>query len=541
MARTELSPTELLERLNQLVTALGTTASATELPTVVLRQLAATFGATAARLTLVDESLGPAAASVVAEHGDAAAVMQPAWVSLELSVGARALGVIDLGFEEPQPISDAERSSMHAAAALVAQAVENAHLVDARRRADEATARLAFLGEVSDAVASSLELRELLDRLCAVGVPRLGDWSTILLPDGVALERSTGVHSDPTKQPLVDRLVGRFPVPLAGTSPIARAFRTGEIQVEPAVDRTLVASIVDDREYIDTVVELSQGGALMVPLMVRGRAVGVITFALERAGRRFDDDDVWLAREVAGRAAVGIDNASRYEQEHLVAELLQRAVLPERLPEPAALDLAARYLPAGPGVEVGGDWYDAFVLDDGGVGLVIGDVAGHDIAAASSMAQLRNALRAYALEGASPAVVLTRLNHLLCRSDDPLFATVIFGVLSPDRTRFRWANAGHPPAVLVHADGTTVLSRPRGSGARRATRSRLSGGRGRGEPARSVGPLHRRSDRTPRREPRHRHRPTGERGVVGGGAGTERRCRGGALVAEAARSTSTHR
>ncbi len=239
----------------------------------------------------------------------------------------------------------------------------------------------------------------------------------------------------------------------------------------------------------------------MVPLMVRGRSVGVITFAIEDADRRFDDDDVWLAREVAGRAAVGIDNASRYEQEHLVAELLQRAVLPEQLPEPPALDLAARYLPAGPGVEVGGDWYDAFVLDDGGVGLVIGDVAGHDIAAASSMAQLRNALRAYALEGASPAVVLTRLNHLLCRSNDPLFATVIFGVLSPDRTRFRWANAGHPPMAIVHRDGTSPAESASGVGARRALGPRLSRGRGARQPPRPVGALHRRPDRTAGREP----------------------------------------
>jgi GAF domain-containing protein/anti-sigma regulatory factor (Ser/Thr protein kinase) len=465
MARAEVSPTELLQRLNRLVTALGTAASAADLPRVVLRQLATIFGASAARLTLTNEPLEPLepnAAAVVTEYGDVELVPPEAWVSLDLLVGVRALGVIALGFEEPPAINAAERDSMHAAVALVAQAVENAHLADARQRADEATARLAFLGEVSNAVASSLELRELLDRLCAVGVPRLGDWSTILVPEGVALERSAGAHADPEKQALVDQLVGRFSVPLAGSSPIARAFRTGEIQVEPSVDRALVASIVDDREYIDTVLELSQGGALMVPLMVRGRAVGVITFALERAGRRFDDDDVWLARELAGRAAVGIDNASRYEQEHLVAELLQRAVLPERLPEPPALDLAARYLPAGPGVEVGGDWYDAFVLDDGGVGLVIGDVAGHDIAAASSMAQLRNALRAYALEGATPAVVLTRLNHLLCRSDDPLFASVIFGVLSPDRTRFRWANAGHPPMAIVHRAGTTLLTRPRG-------------------------------------------------------------------------------
>ena len=147
---------------------------------------------------------------------------------------------------------------------------------------------------------------------------------------------------------MVDRLVGRFPVPLAGSNPIARAFRTGEIQVEPAVDRGLVASIVDDREYIDTVVQLSGGGALMVPMMVRGASSEVITFAIEDATRRFEDDDVWLAREVAGRAAVGINNASRYEQEHLVAELLQRAVLPEQLPEPPALDLAATVPAAAP-------------------------------------------------------------------------------------------------------------------------------------------------------------------------------------------------
>ena len=542
MARPELSPTELLQRLNRLVTALGTAASATDLPKVVLRQLAATFGASAARLTLIDESLGPAGAAVIAEHGDAAAVPAAAWVSLELSVGVRALGVIELGFEEPQSISEVERSSMHAAAALVAQAVENAHLVDARRRADEASARLAFLGEVSHAVASSLELRELLDRLCAVGVPRLGDWSTIFLPDGVALERSAGAHSDPHKQPLVDRLVGRFSVPLVGSNPIARAFRTGEVQVEPAVDRALVASIVDDREYIDTVVELSRGGALDGAddgsWSGRGR-----DHVRDRGCRRGDStsDDVWLAREVAGRAAVGIDNASRYEQEHLVAELLQRAVLPEQLPEPPALDLAARYLPAGPGVEVGGDWYDAFVLDDGGVGLVIGDVAGHDIAAASSMAQLRNALRAYALEGASPAVVLTRLNHLLCRSDDPLFATVIFGVLSPDRTRFRWANAGHPPMAIVHRDGTTVLTRPRGLVL--GVRSDLDYPEG--DVAVSPhdllvlytdGLIERRGENL----------ETGidrllTRGLVGGGSRTERRRRGGALVAGLARSTGTRR
>ena len=334
--------------------------------------------------------------------------------------------------------------------------------VAARRRAEYERGQLAFLAEVSNAVASSLATRELVERLCAVAVPRLGDWSTILLTDGVVLERVAGVHRDAARQHLVDRLVGSYPVPLAGSSPIARSYRTREAQVLPAVDRSVVTSIVDDATYIETVLELTSGGGMMVPLVVRGRSVGVIAFGLETDERGFGPDEVWLATELARRAALGIDNASKYEQEHGVAELLQQAVLPEELPTVSGLDLAARYLPAGPGVEVGGDWYDAFVLDDGSLGLVIGDVAGHDVEAAATMAQLRNALRAYAFEGGGPAAVLAQLNRLLCRTMDPLFATMVFAVVSPDRRSLTWANAGHPPCLVVKPDGPVLLHQPRG-------------------------------------------------------------------------------
>jgi serine phosphatase RsbU (regulator of sigma subunit)/anti-sigma regulatory factor (Ser/Thr protein kinase) len=195
--------------------------------------------------------------------------------------------------------------------------------------------------------------------------------------------------------------------------------------------------------------------------VVRGQPVGVLAFGLEGSDRAFEDADVWLATEMARRAAIGIDNANRFEQEHVVAELLQRAVLPEELPERTGLDLAARYVPAGPGVDVGGDWYDAFALDDGSLALVVGDVAGHDVAAASTMAQLRNALRAYAWEGASPATALAQLNRLLCRTSDARFATAIFAVVSPDGRELRWANAGHPPALVVHDGSSSLLTQPR--------------------------------------------------------------------------------
>ena len=129
MVRPELSPTELLQRLNRLVTALGTAVSATDLPKVVLRQLVATFGASAARLTLIDESLGPARRSWPSTETPRCRPPPGSRSSSRWEFGAS--GVIELGFEEPQSISEVERSSMHAAAALVAQAVENVHLVDA--------------------------------------------------------------------------------------------------------------------------------------------------------------------------------------------------------------------------------------------------------------------------------------------------------------------------------------------------------------------------------------------------------------------------
>jgi len=149
-------------------------------------------------------------------------------------------------------------------------------------------------------------------------------------------------------------------------------------------------------------------------------------------------------------------------EEHRVKESLQRAVLPARLPEGRTFELAARYLPADQPSLVGGDWYDAFVLPDGAVALAVGDVVGHDLDAAATMGQMRNALRAYAHEGGPPASVLGRLNRLVDGLADGGMATVAFGVLDPAEGTFRWAGAGHPPPLLIRADGARLLSPPVG-------------------------------------------------------------------------------
>ncbi|MGO9159752.1 MAG: PP2C family protein-serine/threonine phosphatase, partial [Streptosporangiaceae bacterium] len=132
---------------------------------------------------------------------------------------------------------------------------------------------------------------------------------------------------------------------------------------------------------------------------------------------------------------------------------LQRAVLPDRLPEIAGLDLAVRYLPGTYGVEIGGDWYDAFPLRDGRIGLAIGDVVGHNVTSASVMGQVRNLLRAYAVEAADPAEVLRRTGAALAGLLPEAMVTAAYAVLDPATGELSYANAGPPPPVCASAGG----------------------------------------------------------------------------------------
>ena len=149
-------------------------------------------------------------------------------------------------------------------------------------------------------------------------------------------------------------------------------------------------------------------------------------------------------------------------EEHRVKESLQRAVLPARLPVVEGVELAARYLPADEPSLVGGDWYDAFCLPDGSVAVATGDVVGHDLDAAATMGQVRNALRAYAFGDDSPATVLARLNRLIIGLGDDGLATALFGRLDPVQGTFRWASGGHPPPLLIGAAGVRFLDNPAG-------------------------------------------------------------------------------
>ena len=160
-----------------------------------------------------------------------------------------------------------------------------------------------------------------------------------------------------------------------------------------------------------------------------------------------------MIEELARQTAVGLANAATSARDHTVAETLQRSVLPDTLPAIPGLDLAVRYLPGTADVDVGGDWYDAFPLDGGRIGLVIGDVVGHNICSASIMGQMRHLLRAYALDAPDPGDVLRRTARAQARLLPDALATVVYAVLDPASGELAYANAGHPPPVQAAAPG----------------------------------------------------------------------------------------
>ena len=176
---------------------------------------------------------------------------------------------------------------------------------------------------------------------------------------------------------------------------------------------------------------------------------GVLVVAAA-APRHFTADDVNLLRLAADRVALAIDHARVYEREHRIAETLQRSLLPERLPQLPGLSVAARYLPAAAEAEVGGDWYDVLPTPSGGVGLVMGDVAGKGLAAASMVGRLRSALRAYALEGHEPARVVEQLNRLVwTEEDESQMATLIYLVVDPAAERAALGQRRAPAAAAA--------------------------------------------------------------------------------------------
>jgi putative methionine-R-sulfoxide reductase with GAF domain len=225
--------------------------------------------------------------------------------------------------------------------------------------------------------------------------------------------------------------------------PLGRGF-AGRIAAEA---HPVIIEHVDHTNVLNPILwEKGIKSLLGVPLVAEGDVIGVLHVG-SLTTRRFTDEDTELLQVVADRAALAI-RARRSHVEHAAASVLQRSLLPSRFPAIAGLDIAARYLP-GSVSGVGGDWYDVFLLPSGHIGVVIGDVVGKGLQAAVVMGRLRSALRAYALEQADPATVLTQLDRKIHHFEPDQMATVLYAVFEPSLDRLVLSCAGHPVPVLA--------------------------------------------------------------------------------------------
>ncbi|HET9076100.1 MAG TPA: SpoIIE family protein phosphatase [Acidimicrobiales bacterium] len=195
-------------------------------------------------------------------------------------------------------------------------------------------------------------------------------------------------------------------------------------------------------------------GWLAVPLISReDQVLGLIQVADKLEGDFNGDDEVVLV-QLAQMASVAIGNAERYAQEHLIAETLQRSMLPAALPRVDGLALAARYVAGGGGTQVGGDWYDTVMMEDGRVMLAVGDVVGRGPRAAAVMGQLRTAMRAYALQQLPATVLMRSLDLLLQDVSESSIATAACLMLDTTTGSVELVLAGHPPPLVLGPDGT---------------------------------------------------------------------------------------
>jgi serine/threonine-protein kinase RsbW len=440
--------------LQQIVADLAAAPTEAEVAETVVRAPGPAFGATSSSIWLVDErrnvlagvaSTDPAvglsdlprdAGNAVAEvarrgdlhvigsvqeaeqhFGDVAEAMvrvgRSSVVLLPLTTGrpddpaaAEVLGVLGFSFATPRELTDSELRVVRLLGQQAGQALDRARLYDQARRRE---ARAVFLVETTHLLEDVSRLAERAGRLVRRLVPEIAAWAGVRLqvgPDGLAEQ-----WGEPE------------PDPEALTRQIAAVAASGEADTGDGTS-----------------------GCVVYPLVVRGRVLG--TLALRPAADLRPDAESEFLRDLADRAALALENARLYEQERTIARTLQRSLLAELTPQDPRFLLDTCYQAGAHEMQVGGDWYDAFLIGTDRLAVVVGDVVGRGIDAATTMGQLRSAIRALALTDAGPAGVLSGLDHFVERAEGARMATLAYAEIALGTGEMTYACAGHPPPLL---------------------------------------------------------------------------------------------
>jgi PAS domain S-box-containing protein len=363
-----------------------------------------------------------------------------------------------------------EREGAFTAEQVARQEAELARSIAEQARADaeraqaemeRAQSRLALMAEATSALIATLDMTELLDRLAGLCVPRLADWVFLTLIDAHGQVAGTaGLHRDGREADLAR--IAQHARHLPPRSPSRRSITNARPVLLEDITPEVLHDVIGDPDVVAAFQRLGGTSTLTVPMVARRRTLGAL--ALVKADdATFSQDEIELAEDLAARAALAMDNVRLYQQEHAVANTLQRSLLPE-LPHIPGIESAAHYVSASTAADVGGDFYDLLHLPDGSVGIAIGDVVGHDVAAAAAMGQLRGILRAVVWEavGADPGAVLARVDRLVQGLRVASLATMVYArAVRPEHAGEPWrvhvANAGHPPLLLKHPSGAVQL------------------------------------------------------------------------------------
>ena len=315
----------------------------------------------------------------------------------------------------------------------------------------------ALLANVSESLSASLDTRQIAERLVSLVTQGLADWACVHLVNKPGdIELAALRHGDPDTQELLLEMMATFPIHPDDSNGPGRVLRTGKPELIPSIPDELLKANAKSPEHLELIRKLPLNAALVMPLAARGHIVGTLSLVRE-SGDAFAHTEFGLCEEIARRAGMALDNASLYERERLAAITLQRSLLPQALPTLSGAICAARYVPGAVGTEVGGDWYDVIPLADDSAVYVVGDVMGRGVAAAAIMGQLRSAVRAYSLDGHSPAEIIQRVDRMVNTLDDPPITTCVVARFNGSSRELAIATAGHLPPILVHPDGSSEI------------------------------------------------------------------------------------
>ena len=383
-------------------------------------------------------------------HPDDFSVVAHAWTV------AAERGQAEYDFRMRYP--DGSFRTMHAVAradpdapGVAPRVVITAQDVEQSRRTQQ---RLSLLVRAGEMFHRSLSIEETLANVAQLAVE---DFADICIFDRIELgservQASTVAHRDRSQEQFVFEAANALrrhsqPHPAVWVSHTGKPYFVRRLD-DDTIEKEAISSL-----HARFMRALQYRSKIVVPVTVRDRVFGALTFVLAGPERFFDDGDVDFAMDLARRAGVAIMNASEYAHQRHVAQTLQHAFLPSQLPVRPGMLFDAVYRTAKADEHIGGDWYDVFETRYGEFVIVVGDVTGSGIEAARTMIQLRQAIRVASMRTSDPGDMLSLANDALFVEGGERLATAWVGVIPVAARAVRYASAGHPPAFLRRADG----------------------------------------------------------------------------------------